>query len=402
MRRPLAAVVLTTCLAVPLSTAAPAGATSPPRPGARADLTLALFGDAPYGLSPTDDSQLALLPDFVAQVNADPDVDQLGFVGDIHSGKQYCTPEYDRAVAQAWSRFARPLIYTPGDNEWADCHKPGEGGGKYNPATATIDYVADGSYAHGDPVANLALVRSTFFPTPGATLGGGRLRVTSQATAYDRRHPEDRAYVENVRWEAKDVVFLTLNIPGGSNDDTDPWYGTATVTPAQTAEVATRSAANLRWLESGFALARAGHARAVVVLEQADMWDVDGKSATHLSNYEPYVAALAQGASTFGGPVLLVNGDSHAYRSDNPFDPQAPCVTESSAGEVACTENLGLHPGYTVPNFHRIVVHGSTSPLEWLKLTVEHGCQSQTGTVGTNAFGPFRWVRMSTGLVGAS
>ena len=39
--------------------------------------------------------------------------------------------------------------------------------------------------AGGNPVDNLALVRSIFFPTPGATLGSGRLRVLAIETSCD-------------------------------------------------------------------------------------------------------------------------------------------------------------------------------------------------------------------------
>jgi len=44
-----------------------------------------------------------------------------------------------------------------------------------------------------------------------------------------------------------------------------------------------------------------------------------------------------------------------------------------------------------VPNFHRIVVHGSTFPLEWLKLTVD---PSVNVPASATAFGPFSWQRM--------
>ena len=90
------------------------------------------------------------------------------------------------------------------------------------------------------------------------------------------------------------------------------------------------------------------------------------------------------------------------YRSDNPLSATAPCVTESPAGEVACTTNLGLHPQFSgVDNFHRVVVHGSTSPLEWLKLSISDDPVTGAST-NPNSFGPFSWTRMNTGLVGAS
>jgi hypothetical protein len=164
-------------------------------------------------------------------------------------------------------------------------------------------------------------------------------------------------------------------------------------------EVAQRTAADLRWLAAAFAEAKDERAKAVVILEQADMWDLDGKTADHLTGYEPFVAAIAAHTTAFGKPVMLFNGDSHKYRSDNPYSASTPCLTESATGEVACTENLGLHPGYVVPNFHRVVVHGSTSPLEWLKLTID---TEHKPVAGVNTFGPFSWSRQNTGLVGAS
>jgi hypothetical protein len=59
---------------------------------------IAVFGDSPYGTSPTDTSQLAATPAFIDSIDADPDVSLALHVGDIHSGSQYCTEAYNRAV----------------------------------------------------------------------------------------------------------------------------------------------------------------------------------------------------------------------------------------------------------------------------------------------------------------
>ena len=365
-------------------------------------MTLAVFGDAPYGTSNSDTAEFGETPAFIDLINADPDVSSVVHVGDIHSGKQFCTEAYDRSVADLWTRFDDSLVYTPGDNEWADCHKPAEGGGQYNTTTQQVDYVRDANgnlvdYAGGDPVSNLDLVRSVFFPAPGATLGNGNLVVESQSQWFDPAHPEDAAYVENTRWQRKGIQFVTLNIPGGSNNDADPWYKTPTASTRQTAEAAARTAADLRWLQAAFDHARADKARGVVVITQADMWDVDGKSAAHLTGYEPFVKSLADNTNALGGtPVLLLNGDSHVFRSDNPFSTSAPCTTEDASNhDVPCdpaqmATETGTHPDYAVPSFHRITVHGSTFPLEWLKLSVS------TSNDGT--FGPFSWARQTTNL----
>ena len=349
--------------------------------------TLAVYGDAPYG-----SAAFSATPGFVASVNADPDVGLVVHAGDIHSGSQTCTQAWDQSVFDLWTSFEDPLVYTPGDNEWTDCHKVGEGGGQYNPATGKIDYVrTDGNegapvdYAKGNPVANLDLVRSIFFPVAGQTIGGSPRAVSSQALW------DGSEYVENVMWEQADTLFVTLNLPGGSNNDADPWYKTPTASNQQLNEVKHRTAADLAWIDAAFARAADDEVGAVVIVEQADMWDLDGKAPSHIVNYEQFITKIADKTTAFAKPVLLFNGDSHVYRSDNPLVNNAPCATETGACSDDAYDN---HPGIApnVPNFHRVVVHGNTLPLEWLKLSITPGVDN--GTSATT-FGPFSWERMN-------
>jgi hypothetical protein len=373
---------------------------------------IALIGDLPYGTSPTDVSQFNAMPTFIASINQDKQVSAILHAGDIHSGKQYCTEAYDRNISALFGTYNKPLIYTPGDNEWTDCHKIKEGGGTYNSSTGQIDYKLDSNnnpidYASGNPVENLKLIRSLFFAKPGTTLST-EMSVHSQAVDYDKTYPTDANFVENVWWEKDGVLYVAVNIPGGSNDDTDPWYGAPSMDANQTAEVTQRSAADLRWLDVAFAKAKTSGDYAMVILTQADMWDTDGASAAHISNYKRYIDKIAAGSTTFGKPVLLVNGDSHVFRSDNPLKQNSPCFIEPAPGvdAVACTANnasvvLGTNPadpyetqpnGYNVPNFHRIVVHGSTNPMEWIKLSIY---SKANAAHGKDAFGPFSWKRIS-------
>jgi len=204
------------------------------------------------------------------------------------------------------------------------------------------------------------------------------------------------------RWEESKVVFVTLNIPGGSNNDLDPWFGQP-VTQRQTDEVAQRTLADLHWLDAAFALARASGAEAVVIQSQADMWDRDGKDVSHIASYEPFIASIASHTLAFGKPVLLFEGDSHHYRSDNPLQAGQPCVFEGTIGTnvVPCSsipeasdftqDAWKNHPSYNVPNFHRVVVHGSTTPLEWVRLTIDPGTSKPTTST---SFGPFSWERV--------
>ena len=361
--------------------AGPAFAGGAPLVPSRAS-TIAVYGDAPYGTTPTDTAEFDATPAFIAAINADPDVSLVLHVGDIHSGKQFCTEAYDRSIFELWKAFDDPLVYTPGDNEWTDCNKAGEGGGAYDAATGQIDFVLDPNgvpvdYAKGDPIANLALVRSIFFAQPGLSLGQHKRLLLSQAFLPQPFHPSDAKLVENVIFEQSQVLFVTIDLPGGSNDDSDVWYGAPTASDAQLEEVAERDGADLRWLDVAFALAKLGRLKAVVIQAQADMWDPE-KGAAHQANYEPYVKSIVEHTLDFGGPVLLLNGDSHVYLSDNP---------------LAAADPLNfIHSGYPdVPNFHRIVVHGSTFPLEYLKLHVD---PSANAPEGPDAFGPFSWTRV--------
>jgi hypothetical protein len=227
--------------------------------------------------------------------------------------------------------------------------------------------------------------------------------VWSQSKNFDPRYPTDAVFVENVIWEKSGVVFVTMNVPGGSNNDEDNWGNPTPLnqTKAQSDEILNRTGADLRWLDQAFALAKDDHAQAVVIQLQADMWDLDSKPPSHIGAYRQFIDSIALHATAFGRPVLLLNGDSHKYRSDNPLVEGAPCITEKpgdQSTEAACADDAYNNQpnGYNVRNFHRIVVHGSTPQMEWLKLNVKPG--ESEGRASASSFGPFSWKRMIQAL----
>jgi len=375
MRKVLALGTLTAALAV-----AVVGAAGGANPNT---LTLAVYGDSPYldpAFATRPDAEFNATPAFINTINADPSVEEVVHVGDIHSGSEACTVAYDQAIANYWTGFQRPLIYTPGDNEWSDCTKPKQLNGK--------DVFGHGPDFNGDPLIHLGILRHLFFPNPGWTLGQEPMAVISQAIAHDPAFPADAQFVENVMWERSKTVFVTINVPGGSNNDTDPWNGAARNQAAEDAERAARTAADIRWLNAAFTLAETDNAHSVVIIGQSDMWDTADAPA-HQTNYEPIIATIAADATRYGKPVMYLNGDSHVYRSDNPLRRESPCDTESNP----CTADAWLqHPFYDVPNFHRLVVHGSTFPLEWLKLRIDPRAAWENAATPTS-WGPFSWER---------
>jgi len=300
--------------------------------GSKEAYTLAVFGDFPYG-----SAKIADMPDFFASINNDPKVDIVVHLGDIKAGSNSpCTDQYFAMIDSAFATFKDPLVYTPGDNEWVDCHQTGKNNGFYT------------------PTERLQAVRNLFFPVPGQTLGGRKKQVLTEAD-----DPDNSTYVENVMWMESQVVFATLNIQG-SNDDLASWGTAAQLPPdagnwpSQTAERAARSQANSAWLEKAFQLARDNNAAGVVLALQADMWDVTAA----LNGFDDVVRHIGNLAAAFGKPVLLLEGDSHLFRVDQPFTPSSPL--------------FAIHPSTPVaPNVTRIVVEGDGNRTEYLRLTVD-------------------------------
>jgi hypothetical protein len=317
------------------------GATDP----SEGPFTVAVIGDTPYG-----PVKLAEFPSLVARINADPEVQMVFHAGDIKAGKNApCTDAYFDQIRGLFGTFADPLVYTPGDNEWTDCHVAVKNNGLYT------------------PTERLQAVRTLFFPAPGRTLGQHGFNVESQAS-----DPANSAYVENVIWKRARVVYATLNIPGSNNDQVSwgsPLPVDAANYPSQAEENATRAQADRDWLNAAFARAEQTQAAAVVLLFQADMWDT---AEPTLSGYDALVQQIGGLAAAFGKPVLLLEGDSHAFRVDHPFTP----------GDAL----FGLHPTPVAPNVTRIVLEGSDAGrTEYLRLTVD-----SRGSAGT----PFSWVRV--------
>ncbi|MEJ7714660.1 MAG: metallophosphoesterase family protein [Thermoleophilaceae bacterium] len=327
-----AAIVLVNALAA----VSPAAASKPKSHKASGGgSNIAVIGDTPYG-----QPQIDTFPDDIAELNADPDITRVIHLGDIKNGSSVCSTDYFQQIRADFDLFDKPLVYTPGDNEWTDCHRANNGG--YQPA---------GNVPRGSVPSRLNEIRRIFFDRPGRTLGQPAAKVSAQ----------EAPYVENVRWRERQALFATLDIPG-SNNDKAPWFGTAETAfqkQQQAKEVSGRTAADLRWIDAAFDRAQRRRVRVVVLGIQADMWDpaITADPASY-DGYTSIVKRLAARAREFRGPVLLLNGDSHQFTDDHPLaDPARP-------------ENRSIYGvKQSVPNLRRITVNGSTTPChEWLKL----------------------------------
>ena len=307
--RQRATVVLASLLAALVATFSAAAADRTPiNPASANPLTLSVIGDLPY-----TEPQLQAFPSWVEEIDADPKVDVVVHLGDIKSGGTRCDDGYYATILGLFESFKDPLVYTPGDNEWTDCHRE-----------------SNGAY---EPLERLSALRAVFFSEPGVTLGGRKKHVLAQP-----------GYPENVLWMQSKAVFATLHVVG-SNNSLAPWSGLGLAAPTaeQLAEANDRFDAVVEWVDEAFDTATENDARGVVLMMQADTFFAANETA---AGFVDIVARMEDRAAQFGRPVLLLQGDTHQYVEDAPFA--------------------------AAPNVTRIVVKGSadTPGDEWLRLTV--------------------------------
>ena len=282
--------------------------------------TFGLFGD--LGYVPSEEPWLA---NVLSDLNRDPALSFTVHVGDLSSPRYGCTDELQARRLAQFNELSHPLIYTPGDNEWTDCHE-------------------EQNVKGFDPLQRLAKLRTVFFQGE-QSLGKRTMPLLRQS-----QDPDFRKYRENVRWDLGGVSFATLHAPGSNNG-----LGR---TPEGDAEFAERNKANMAWLRQSFAHAKTSNSRAIMILQQANMFPemppFPGKPGSP-SGFTELRTLLEQEATAFQKPVVLVNGDSHYFRIDNPFR------KEPAGGQRAAP---------SLENFLRVETFGSPNH-HWLHVTVD-------------------------------
>lgn len=282
---------------------------SPPLPPH--SFAFAVFGDGPYRAW-----EVGRFRNLIKDVNR-ADLAWFLHVGDIFWYP--CSDENYRRALDSMNAIHHPVVFTPGDNEWADCHEGIAGG-------------------HA-PLERLAFLRKTFYTQPERSLGARTMALTSQS--------EDPAYaefVENLRWVHGGFVFATVHMVGAENA-TLSFEGR---TVADDEEVARRIDAGLAWMDETFAFADSSGLKGVVIT-------MHGSPGLQYHprprvGYEAFLDLLETRVKAFKGPVLLIHGDGHTFRVDHPLRDR---VTYE-----------------TLPNFTRLETHGSPD-IGWVRVVVD-------------------------------
>ena len=251
----------------------------------------AVVGDGPYG-----DAQERKYQNLIEDVNADSSLEFVIHVGDIKSSKEPCDNELLIRRFKIYQQFNIPFIFTPGDNEWTDCHRTSSG--NYN------------------PLERLAFVRQLFYPAPNKTTGTSPFAVETQASS-----KEWKEYVENTLFIKKSIVFSQIHVVGSHNNLT-PWNGIdpkdSILKPRRERqeEFKSRNQAGLSWLSYTFEKAVQEKASAVFITIHANpRFELPRHER---AGFNDFIDLLLKQAKTFSKPVFLAQGDFHQFILDNP------------------------------------------------------------------------------------
>ncbi len=269
-----------------------------------------VFGDAPY--SPTDLPRYrALLVDVERS-----DVQFLIHVGDLLSGS--CRDEIMEARATELRALRPAVIYTPGDNEWTDCHR--QRAGRFL------------------PLERLAKVRSIYYPHPSRSLGRTPIPLD-----YQGQEASWREVVENARWRRGRALFATLHLVGSYNGGVD----FKARTPADDSASERRMNAAMAWLDSAYAVAMRDSVRTMFLAFHANPGF--GTSRGMRDGYEAFMRRLHEHAAVFPGRTVVIHGDTHDFHWDQP--------RFAGAKEP-------------LPRFHRLETFGSPR-IGWVRVVVD-------------------------------
>ncbi len=292
--------------------------------------TFGLWGDMPYAKNKD-----AAWTQSVIQSIDSSDVAFSIFDGDIKDGSSACTNEVFAQAKNTFNGMKAPVVYVPGDNEWADCHRKNNGG--------------------WNNLERLDTLRKVMFEQP-VSFGQRKMKLEHQ----------DAPFVENTRFTRDAIVFVQVNVPGSNNnrvldqkDCTKKSARTWADCEADNAEYAVRNVAVNRWITGAFEQALAQKAKGVVITLQADPgFDLpeteehDEAKATGWnraeSGYKDLMETIIAQTQKFKGQVLFVHGDTHVFKLDKP-----------------------LHqPLNLLPNFTRLQTFGSPNN-HWVHVSVD-------------------------------
>lgn len=309
---------------------------------------IGLWGDLPYS-TVQETGVVNLIKDMNRQ--------RLAFTvhdGDLKQGNglPVCDNALYSKALDYLNSLKAPAMFTPGDNDWTDCDRPGNGG--------------------FDSLERLSYERAFLFADDhsfGQRTLRQRVQTEARCLGGSNASPIYEGCVENRRWTVGGVTYATLNIQGSCNNLCGVGFNEA--------EYAARNAANIAWMEETFEEAARRHSAAVMLISQGDpgfslfefdaplrdpatLTQTSGPSSTpaaaSFDGFKEFLVALRAKVIAFRKPVTYVHGDSHYFRIDKPMMDPSGLVRLQNFTRV---ETFGDH------------AEGGNNDVQWVKVLVD-------------------------------
>ena len=220
-------------------------------------IIFSVTGDIPYS-----NSEVTVFQEQVDEHNLFSPSELLFHVGDIKSGSESCSESRYRTVADILKSSDVPAYIVPGDNETTDCSSPSTGMTYWN------RYFLD-------------------------------LELNWPCSSSTSRQSGRR---ENFAFVKKGILFVGINLVGGSNSSTIMQNDASWVSQQLQQQVA--------------------NVRGAVIVAQA------GPGGNRSTFFTPFVSA----AKTFAKPILFIHGDGHSWIKDKPFSASNVTRVQVEAG----------------------------------------------------------------------
>jgi hypothetical protein len=290
-----------------------------------------VLGDLPY----TDTQKQIFHDQIVPAIQAEP-VPFVIHVGDFKGSKEVCSDGLFLAARDTlYGLKPGRVFFTPGDNDWTDCDRDSSG-------LAMREY------------DRLSRLRQIFFdPAPDSPRDMGVLRQDG--------------YPENARWMDDGVAFATLHVVGTNNGRRQIYMDKLDFALDQ---VTARDHANSFWLDEAVNHAILMKATALVIAMHADITTPMGTGACDdgerqkCDAYAPLRDQLGQAAKKFGGPMLLIHGDTNPYclEQDSGRDPAPNLWWLNAAGDYAIIDavKVTVQPEESEPFVAQTILSGES------------------------------------------
>ncbi|HBV20595.1 MAG TPA: hypothetical protein DEF07_02600 [Nitrosomonas sp.] len=269
----------------------------------------ALIGDVPH-----DAKDLWKFDNVVKEINSDKKLNWVLALqpGDIRNIALPCTDERFENHLDRFQQFEIPLILTPENIEWTNCHHAFDSSRPLERRYDTTNLF--------QPSERLARLREIFYPEP--------VKTQTNDPAYSES-------AENMHWMKNHILFATINIDGSNNAQAvDGEAGTANAT--------------LTWIQEVFKQAKAHNARGVFLLFEANPADSKENNPGR-AEFKKILTAFERESVKYGKPVVLAHSGSSYFR-----------MNQSMSGSTGNqkTENVINVKTFDADEFH------------WLRVTV--------------------------------